>query len=146
MTRLILDIVAIVLGGAGGLAGLLTLRQRRQLLTAQADDVKATGQARIMDAAGRIVEQQADLVPMLLERTKALETREETRAAEHAAIAAELEQVLRYVDDAQKWMQQALRLVQELGGDMPAPPQPPARPAVFPRPKPSPSSVPSSAS
>ncbi len=134
MTRIVLDFLAIALGGAGGLAGLLTLRQRKQLLSAQAEDVRATGQARIMDAAGRIVEQQADLVPDLLERISRLEERDESRQAE-------LDAVLRYVDESQRWMQQALRLVRELGGDIPEPPPAPARALVFPRPKPPQSSL-----
>jgi len=134
VTRIVLDFLAIALGGAGGLAGLLTLRQRKQLLSAQAEDVRATGQARIMDAAGRIVEQQADLVPDLLERISRLEERDESRQAE-------LDAVLRYVDESQRWMQQALRLVRELGGDIPEPPPAPARALVFPRPKPPQSSL-----
>ena len=67
----------VVSGGLGGAATyLLTLRQRRRLLNAKAGDVEATGQARIMDAAGRIVEQQAELVPGLLDRIGKLEGRE----------------------------------------------------------------------
>ncbi len=144
--RLLLDALAIVLGAAGGITGLLTLRQRKALLTAQASDVAATGQARIMDAAGRIVEQQADLVPGLLERITALEAREEerTRAVEAArqhsaqadvqvaALRTEVDHLWAFVDEATRWMAQALRVIQELGGEMPPPPDAPTltRPAA----------------
>lgn len=133
------------LAGAGGIGGaatfLLTLRQRRRLMAARAGDVEATGQARIMDAAGRIVEQQAELVPGLLERIAKLEEREETRnaelravrehaeqaALELAAVVAELDRVYRFADEAARWMQNALRLVQELGAEIPPPPPTPER-------------------
>lgn len=129
----------VALGAGGGLAFVLTLRQRRALLAAQASDVTATGQARIMDAAGRIVEQQADLVPQLLQRIAALEALEQTRAGEVdkvreradraeqrlAAVVAELDAVYRHVDESQRWMGNALRVVLELGGDIPPPPPPP---------------------
>lgn len=144
--RLILDAIAILLGATGGVAGLLTLRQRKALLTAQAGDVAATGQARIMDAAGRIVEQQADLVPDLLARIAALEAREEDRTkavdearqhsaqadAQVAALRVEVDHLWRFVDEATRWMAQALRVIQELGGEMPPPPDAPTltRPAA----------------
>ena len=141
-------------GLGGGVTFLLTLRQRRALLTAQAgkvtaeaSDVAATGTARILDAAGRIVEQQADLVPQLLQRIASLEATEKTRAGEVdkvreradraeqqlAVVLAELEAMSRHVDESQRWMGNALRVVLELGGDIPPPPPPPehTRPAVL---------------
>lgn len=134
----------IVSGGLGGAATyLLTLRQRRRLLDAKASDVESTGQSRIMDAAGRIVEQQADLVPGLLERIAKLEGREEARQTEVNAVReradeadrrlavalAELDLVYRFAAEAARWMENALRLVQELGAEIPPPPRPPERAA-----------------
>lgn len=134
----------VVSGGLGGAATyLLTLRQRRRLLNAKAGDVEATGQARIMDAAGRIVEQQAELVPGLLDRIGKLEGREEARQTEVRAVReradeadrrlsvalAELDLVYRFAEEAARWMENALRLVQELGAEVPPPPRPPERTA-----------------
>lgn len=132
-------------GGLGGAATyLLTLRQRRRLMDAKASDVESTGQARIMDAAGRIVEQQAELVPGLLDRIGKLEGREAAREtevnavrarAEEAdrclgAVLAELDLVYRFAAEAARWMENALRLVQELGAEIPPPPRPPERAAA----------------
>lgn len=127
--RILLELI-LALGGGSSVAYLVTLRQRRALIAAQAEDADATSKARIMDAAGRIVENSADLVPQLLTRIAKLEARDEFRQAEVAALWA-------HVDDSQRWMQNALRLVRELGGETPDPPSPPSRNAPsFPRPVP----------
>lgn len=136
------------LAGAGGLGGVvtyvLTLRQRRRILDAKASDVESTGQARIMDAAGRILEHQGELVPGLLDRIGKLEGREEARQAEVnavrvraeeadqrlGAVLAELDLVYRFAGEAARWMENALRLVQELGAEIPPPPRPPERTAT----------------
>ncbi len=112
--------VVVALGGGALLARLLTIRQERALMAAQASDTQASGPARIIDAAAAIVEQHAGLVPDLLQRITQLEGREAIRQTE-------FEELYRFADDAVHWMHNALRVVQELGGEIPAPPIPPPR-------------------
>ena len=133
--RIVIELAAAIAGG-GGAAYLLTLRQRKALLAAQAGDVVATGQARILDAAGRIVENNAELVPQLLERVTALEGAAEVREARYAAMGAELDEVHRFAGEAVRWMGNAVRLISELGGHIAPPPEAPQR-RPFPRPTPS---------
>lgn len=129
--RWLVELLVAVCGG-GGVAYVLTLRQRKALLSAQASDTIATGQARILDAAGRIVENSADLVPQLLQRVTSLESAGEQRQAQLTAVSLELEDVHRFVDEAARWMGNAVRLISELGGSIAPPPDvPPRRP--FPR-------------
>lgn len=131
--------LVVAAGGGASVAYLLTLRQRKALLAAQAGDVVATGQARILDAAGRIVENQADLVPQLLERVTTLEgalaQANELRDARYDAVRVELDEVHEWAGKAVGWMGNAVRLIAELGGHVdPPPPVPTRRP--FPRPAP----------
>ena len=57
----------------GGVAWLLTLRQRRAQMTAAARDKVASADSRIMQAAAGIVEQAGAQVPLLVERITRLE-------------------------------------------------------------------------
>lgn len=156
--RLVLDVLALILGG--GLVALFTVRSKNRLTNAQADDAKAAGTARILDAAGRIVEHQADLVPTFVERVANLEAAATARAREvdelrrrldeamdrtaaadaragnaelraaaaearATAMESELRSLYAYIDDATRWMHQAVELIRRLDGEMPAPPAPP---------------------
>jgi hypothetical protein len=132
LTRWLVELV-VALGGGGGVAYLLTLRQRRALLSARAFDVITT-------AAGRIVEQSADMVPTLTERITRLEASAELRQLRVEAMSAELDEVHTWAGEAVRWMGNAVRLIAELGGNIDAPPPAPER-RPFPRPAPPSSGV-----
>jgi hypothetical protein len=139
--RALFDAAALVAGGSGGLALLVTLRERRALIRAQAADVQATGFARIMDAAGRGLEHQTELVPSLMDRIARLEGREEAREAVLAAVRTQLDraevhaatveqwvQELRHwAADHRVWDQSAVEQIEQLGGHIAPPPPIPDR-------------------
>ncbi|HNX48690.1 MAG TPA: hypothetical protein PKL08_00880 [Thermoanaerobaculaceae bacterium] len=81
LMRYVLDVIA-ALGGGGLVAYLLTLRQRRTLLSAQAADIQAQAFAKILDSAGEGLKTQTALVPDLMARIVGLEKdRENDRRA-----------------------------------------------------------------
>jgi len=131
LTRLLVEVVValvVALGGGASFAYVLTLRQRKALLNAQAFDVITT-------AAGRIVEQSAELVPQLTERITRLEASAELRQLRVEALSAELDEVHEWAGKVVGWAGNAVRLIAELGGHIDPPPPVPAR-RPFPRPVP----------
>lgn len=124
VVRIVVELVAalvVALGGGASFAYVLTLRQRKALLSAQAFDVITT-------AAARIVEQSAELVPQLTERITRLEATAELRQKRLDEMGAELDEVHTWAGEAVRWMANAVRIIVELGGEV-APPPPPPVPA-----------------
>jgi hypothetical protein len=135
LMRWLIELV-VALGGGGIVAYLFTLRQRKQLLTAQASSAEDSGSAKIMAEAAKIVGNAADMVPQLLQRVTQLEATNELRETRYVAVRAELDEVHQWAGEAVRWMSNAVRIIVELGGQVdPPPPVPERRP--FPRPTPS---------
>ena len=133
--------------GAGGFGGVatyvLTLRERRAVLAAQASKVEDEGTALLVRASASLLEQAGLAVPALSAAVARLEAelkaereRGERLEAHVAADREETAEVHRWIGDAWHWMQRAYREITERGGSIDAPPQPPTRAAVFRRPQP----------
>lgn len=130
LSLILASLISLITGG--GLVGLLTLRQKRLGMTAQANDTNASADARIMTAAASLVEQSGTTVPALLERITRLEEREATREArlsgllvEQATERAELTAWRVWAVQVLEWAAQAVVAVRHLGGDLDDPPAPP---------------------
>lgn len=122
---------------------LLTLPQRRAVLSAQASKTEDEGTALVVKASAGLLEQAGKAVPALSAAVARLEAelkaereRGERLEAQVAADRAETAEVQRWMADAWHWMQRAYREITERGGSIDPPPQPPARCAVFRRPAP----------
>ena len=112
-------------GIVGGLLALLTLRQRRQVLSASAEKDAATADMRIMNAAAGLVEQAGTQVPILIERITRLESSNERILEEQAAERSELAAWRQWGGVQMAWAAQAVAAIRELGGTIADPPAPP---------------------
>jgi chromosome segregation ATPase len=154
LSRYFLDLIA-ALGGGGAVAYLLTLRQRKSILNAQATNTQAQAFERIISAAGNGLEHQTALVPALLERITKLEAREEIRdrrdverekeledlrdeleatktalatAQAHAsAVDQWIDAVFTAMREHRAWDEDAVAQIEDLGGTIAPPPAIPDR-------------------
>ena len=121
-------IVSLIAGGSltAFVVAMLTLRQRRGIMGAQAHDQNATADARIMGAAASLVEQAGTQVPALMERITRLEASNERILDEQAAERAELVAWRQWGAAVTAWSSQAVEVIRALGGTIPDPPSAPS--------------------
>jgi hypothetical protein len=149
------DLVVAAIGAGGG-AGALALanrilfrREESNRLNAQATDTQAQAFARIIQAAGAGLENQATIVPTLIDRIAKLEARDEDRetevatlrdrldstsdelaatrarleqAAQHAATVDDwMDSLLAWWADHRQWDESVLTAIERLGGHVERP-------------------------
>lgn len=132
VTALIAAGVAAGTASGGVLVALLTVRQKREVMSAEAGSATAQGQSKIMDSVGVLLEQSGTMVPKLLERITLLEASNERIIASHERIldeqAAERHELTAWRQWGAlqvSWAAQAVDAIRRLGGTIADPPAPP---------------------